>query len=104
MTKNLIFSLSKHATAGITAETYSGRANIKIFAIVSETLQVVLKRFWGRTNIDLMFLFPWLDWCMDILDFEKIDFLSHEPFLAISAPKKPHFHKKNLTCGPGTGR
>ena len=28
-------------------------------------------------NISLMFLFPWLDWGIDISDFEKIDFLGH---------------------------
>ena len=104
MTKNLIFALPKHATAGITAKTCSGRANIEFFAIFSETLQVVLTRFWGRTNIDLMFLFPCLDWCIDILDFEKIDFLSHEPFLAFSAPPKTHiFTKKLLFVGSVQG-
>ena len=29
-----------------------------------------------------MFLFPWLDWGIDISDFEKIDFLAHDPYLA----------------------
>ena len=51
-----------------------------------------------------MFLFPWLDWCIDILDFEKIDFLAHWPFLAFSAPQNAHFHKKDLTCGLSGGR
>ena len=35
-----------------------------------------------------MFLFPWLDWGIDISDFGKIDFLTHKPFLAFSAPWK----------------
>ena len=43
-----------------------------------------------------MFLFPWLDWGIDISDFEKIDFLGHERFLAFSAPWKRDF----LTLGP----
>ena len=47
---------------------------------------MVLKRCKGRTNISLMFLFPWLDWGIDTSDFEKIDFLGHERFLAFSAP------------------
>ena len=38
-----------------------------------------------------MFLFPWLDWGIDISDFEKIDFLGHERFLAFSAPWKRVF-------------
>ena len=75
----------------IPAETCSGRAKIQIIAIISETLQVVLKRFQGRTNISLMFLFPWLDWGIDISDFEKIDFLGHGRFLAFSAPCKSDF-------------
>ena len=86
MTKNLFFALPKHASAGITAETRSGRANIEIFAIISETLQVVLKCFQGRTNIGLMFLFPWLYWCIDILDFEKIDFWAHARFWGVPSP------------------
>ena len=43
-----------------------------------------------------MFLFPWLDWGIDISDFEKIDFLGHERFWAFSAPWKRDF----LTLGP----
>ena len=42
-----------------------------------------------------MFLFPWLDWGIDISDFEKIDFLGHERFWAFSAPCKRDF----LTLG-----
>ena len=38
-----------------------------------------------------MFLFPWLDWGIDISDFEKIDFLGHGRFLAFSAPCKSDF-------------
>ena len=42
--------------------------------IILKRPQVILKRFYGQTNISLVFLFPWLDWGIDILDFEKIDF------------------------------
>ena len=52
---------------------------------------MVLKRFQGRTNISLMFPFPWLDWGIDICDFEKIDFLGHGRFLAFSAPGQADF-------------
>ena len=37
-------------------------------------------------NISLMFLFPWLDWGIDISDFEKIDFLGHGAILGCSQP------------------
>ena len=80
--KNWGFALPLHISAGITTETCSGREKIEIFAFISETPQVVLKCFWGRTNICFMFLFPWLDSGIDISDFEKIDFLGHERFLA----------------------
>ena len=33
-----------------------------------------------------MFLFPWLDWGIDISDFEKINFLGHGAFLGIPSP------------------
>ena len=33
-----------------------------------------------------MFLFPWLDWGIDISDFEKIDFLGHEAISGCSQP------------------
>ena len=33
-----------------------------------------------------MFLFPWLDWGIDISDFEKIDFLGHGPIFGCSQP------------------
>ena len=33
-----------------------------------------------------MFLFPWLDWGIDISDFEKIDFLGHGAILRCSQP------------------
>ena len=36
------------------------------FAIISKTQQMVLNRFWGRTNISLRFLSPWLDCGIDI--------------------------------------
>ena len=38
-----------------------------------------------------MFLFPWLDWGIDISDFGKIEFLTHKPFLAFSALWKRAF-------------
>ena len=44
------------------------------------------KTFLGQTNVVLMFPFPWLDWGIDILGFEKIDFLTHEEFLWLLAP------------------
>ena len=52
---------------------------------------MVLKLFKGRTNISLMSPFTWLDWGIDISDFEKIDFLGHERFWAFSAPRKRDF-------------
>ena len=33
-----------------------------------------------------MFLFPWLDWGIDISDFEKIEFLGHGAILGCSQP------------------
>ena len=33
-----------------------------------------------------MFLFPWLDWGITILDFEKIDFLAHGQFWGVPSP------------------
>ena len=93
--KNWIFALPLHVSAEIPAETCKGRANIQFFVVIVEAPQVVLKCFWGGTNISLMFLFPWLDWGIDISDFEKIDFLDHERFLAFSAPWKRDF----LTLG-----
>ena len=33
-----------------------------------------------------MFLFPWLDWGIDISDFEKIDFLGHGRFSGVPSP------------------
>ena len=62
----------------------------KFFAIISKTPQMVLKRFYGRTNISLMFLSPWLDCGIDILDFEKIDFLGSLAILAFQ-PLKTRF-------------
>ena len=69
----------------------SWRGNIQFCVIISGTPQLVLKCLWGRYNISLMFLFPWLDWGIDISDFEKIDFLGHGRFLAFSAPCKSDF-------------
>ena len=37
-------------------------------------------------NIGLIFLFPWLDWGIDISDFEKIDFLGHGRFSGVPSP------------------
>ena len=39
-----------------------------------------------RTNISLMFLFPWLDWGIDISNFEKFVFLGHCAILGCSQP------------------
>ena len=82
--KNLAFCPPKTPFCGIFHSKILGRAKIKIFISISETPQVILKRFGGRTNISLMFLFPWLDQSIDISNFEKIDFLAHKPFLAFS--------------------
>ena len=38
-----------------------------------------------------MILFPWLDWGIDISDFEKIDFLGMGGFLVFPAPGQAHF-------------
>ena len=35
---------------------------------------------------NMMFLFPWLDWGIDISDFEKIDCLGHGRFLGVPSP------------------
>ena len=77
ITKIWIFALPLHVSAGIPAETCSGSAKIQFYANISETLQVILKLFYARTNVILMFLFPGLDWGIDISGFEKIDFLTH---------------------------
>ena len=50
-----------------------------------------LKRFYGRTNIVLMFLFPWLDWGNDISDFEKIDFLGSWAIFGLLSPLQQWF-------------
>ena len=55
-------------------EMFFGRAKNRKFWIIAETTQLVLKCFWGQNNMCLMLLFAWLDWCIDILDFEKIQF------------------------------
>ena len=58
----------------------------EFFVLISKTPQMDLKRFYGRTNISLMFLSPWLDYGIDISDFEKIDFLGHRVILGRSQP------------------
>ena len=50
-----------------------------------------------------MFLFPWLDWGIDISDFEKIDFLAHEPYLAFLAPWKGAFLDPQVEFRPHSG-
>ena len=50
-----------------------------------------------------MFLFPWLDWGIDISDFEKIDFLAHEPYLAFLAPWKGAFLGPQVEFRPHSG-
>ena len=37
-----------------------------------------------------MFIFPWLDWGMDISVFEKIDFFARDPFFVIFCRLKRH--------------
>ena len=48
-------------------------------------------------------LFPWLDWGIDISDFEKIDFLAHEPYLAFLAPWKGAFLGPQVEFRPQFG-
>ena len=91
ITKNWIFALLLHVSEGIPAETCKSRANIQFFVIISETPQVVSKRFWIRTNISLMFLFPWLDWGIDILDFEKSIFWVMSDFGPFHPPENVIF-------------
>ena len=50
-----------------------------------------------------MFLFPWLDWGIDISDFEKIDFLAHEPYLAFLAHEKALFGGPQVEFRPHSG-
>ena len=80
--KQWIFALPKYVSVKIPTKTCFGTAKIQFFAIISETPQVVLKRFQGRTNISLMFPFPWLDRGIDISYFEKIDFLARQTIFA----------------------
>ena len=80
--KQWIFALPKYVSVKIPTKTCFGTAKIQFFAIVSEIPQVVLKRFQGRTNISLMFPFPWLDRGIDISYFEKIDFLARQTIFA----------------------
>ena len=80
--KQWIFALPKYVSVKIPTKTCFGTAKIQFFAIISETPQVVLKRFQGRTNISLMFPFPWLDRGIVISYFEKIDFLARQTIFA----------------------
>ena len=80
----------------IAAETCSGRANLQFCVIISGSLQVVLKRFYGRTNNSLVLLFPWLGWGIDISDFEKIDFLGHGAIFGLFSPLKTAKNDKFL--------
>ena len=50
-----------------------------------------------------MFLFPWLHWGIDISDFEKIDFLAHEPYLAFLASWKGVFLGPQVEFRPHSG-
>ena len=51
-----------------------------------------------------MVSFSWLDWGIDISDFEKIDFLAHEPYLETRQSKELSFGvfspMKNRSFGP----
>ena len=52
-----------------------------------------------------MFLFPRLDWDIDISDFEKIDFVAHEPYLAFfSLMKRSFFGPTSRIQAPLWGR
>ena len=68
---------------------------------------VVAKYFYGRTNISLTFLFPWLDCGINITDFEKIAFFASMAIFGVfNPPQRPfsgvrtllkiplHFEKK----------
>ena len=58
----------------------------------SETALMVVKPFWGRTNISLTFLFPRLDCGIIISDFEKIAFFDSGAIFGIfSPPTRPFF-------------
>ena len=53
---------------------------------------MVVKPFYGRTNISLTFLFPRLDYGITISHFEKIAFFDSGAILAVfSPPKRPFF-------------
>ena len=58
---------------------------------ISKSTGVVTKPFWGRTNIGLMFLFPWFDYGIDILKFEKSHFLAARVILGDFRPLKIKF-------------
>ena len=61
------------------------------FCDISKSTGVVTKPFWGRTNIGLMFLFPWFDYGIDILKFEKSHFLAARVILGYFCPLKLRF-------------
>merc|ERR1712117_217875 len=62
------------------------------FEFFSITEVVVLKRFYGRTNISLTFLFPRLDCGIIISHFVKIAFFDSEAIFGIfSPPRRPFF-------------
>merc|ERR1712237_54725 len=63
-------------------------AKIRIF---SKTAVVVVKPFWGRTNISLTFLFPRLDCGINITDFEKIAFFDSGAILSVFSPSQRQF-------------
>ena len=75
--KTWYFEPSLHVSAGIPEETCIGGSKYHFFAIISGKPQVFLKRFQGRINIRLIFLFPWLDWGDDISDFERSSDFDH---------------------------
>ena len=61
------------------------------FCDTSKSTREVTKPFWGRTNIGLMFLFPWFDYGIDILKFEKSHFLAARVILGNFRPLKIKF-------------
>ena len=45
-----------------------------------------------------MFIFPWLDWGIDISDFEKIDFLVMGDFGVFPATEQAEFLQQRHLC------
>ena len=84
--KKLGFAFLKHVYVGIPTETCFWKAKPIILEKIPETPQVVLKLFYSRTNINLMILFPYCDWGIDISNFEKIDFLANQSILGVPSP------------------